>query len=260
MKKRLLMILTVAALLAANTINTFAYTVQDVEALFENETDKNVHDMGIATLKKELGISDDIKYDKRTVGTFNRSDNDFITMISLLDKKIQSFSGLTEQRFTLHLSKDDIYDEAYYKNSEEDLEILLYHINNVKTATEGMTDVEKVTYLNDYISSCFTYLDNNTSNSAVLGFKTGIAVCRGYTSAFYIIGRNIGLDVKAEMARIPNGIHSYNVVKLNGQDYVVDVTGNDIYNTHIYLMMPYDEYLTTAQALKYKDSLADKFV
>ena len=232
-----------------------AYTRADFESIYHNETDQNIKEMGIRQLELELGIN--TGSNKRTVGHFTRSDCDFCTMTSLINTKKQTVSGRTETDFTMYLSKDNVYDYAYYKEREKDLDLLVAHIGVVKAMTQGMSDIEKATFIHDYIADRFQYDTEGSINSAVQGFKTGYTECTGYTAAYYILGLNCGLKVRAQSGTTQNGgLHTFNIVTIDGQDLAVDVTNDDAKNNKEYMLIPLQEYIATSGILLHKDSLS----
>ena len=179
-------------------------------------------------------------------------------MTSLVNVNKQSVADLTDRSFVLRLGKSGSYDDEYYAEREQDLDLLLYHINAVKAMTSGMSDSEKSIFINNYICDIFSFQHyTGSSSSAVEGFKYGVTNCRGYTASFYIIGMNCGLDVKAECAHNSTGTHTYNIVKIGGTDYVVDTSANDLYGTDEYLLVPYASYMAETNSVKVRDSLAD---
>lgn len=256
MKKKILLSIILAMWLAADSICSCAFTETDIETLYAFETDSNVKSMGIKMLRKELGL--DPGSDARTIGTFSRSTNDYITMTSLVNAYRQTVRDVTDSSFVLRLGKSDHYDTSYYTERAMDLDLLLYHLNVVKDATQNMDDKDKAAFINAYICNSFSfnrYCD--TAPSAVSGFKTGITNCRGYTACFYIMGRNCGLNVSAECAHNKSGTHTYNVLYIDGAAYVVDSSANDLYNTNDYLLVPYASYMTNTHSTKIQDSLSD---
>jgi len=249
-------ILTLFIFAILTTTPTQAYTRADLEAIYQNEPDPNIREMGVRQLELELGIN--TGSDKRTIGYFTRSNCDYSTMTSLVTTKRQTVSGKSEAAFTMHLSSDNIYNEEYYKEREKDLDLLMIHIKSVKTMTQGMGDYEKAVFIHDYLVNSFQYGYESAPGSAVQGFKTGYTKCLGYTAAFYIIGLNCGLKVKAVPATISNlGLHTFNVVNIDGQDLAVDVTNDDSNNSRKYLLIPVSEYKSLANATICRDSLFD---
>ncbi len=256
MKIKKLLFVVLSALILSDCVSAYAFTQSDIDALYAYETDDNVHSMGIKMLRKELGL--DVGDDVRTIGTFHRSTNDFITMTSLINVKRQTVRDLNDDTFTLRLGNYDKYDNAYYSDRAQDLDLLLYHINSVKTLTQGLDDKSIAAFIDDYICDRFSFQNQcELAPSAVSGFKTGASNCRGYTASFYIIGRNCGLNVSAECAHNSSGTHTYNIINLNGTNYVVDSSANDLYSTKEYLLIPYNTYMQETNSIKIRDSLAD---
>ena len=248
-------ILITAIIAILFTMPAHAYTREDFEIIYQNEPDENIKEMGVRQLELELGINTDS--DKRTIGSFKRSNCDFCTMTSLINTKKQTVSGRTETDFTMYLSKDNVYDYAYYKEREKDLDLLVAHIGVVKALTEGMSDREKAAFIHDYIAERFQYTNEDCTNNAVQGFKTGYTKCSGYTAAYYILGLNCGLKVKAKSGITQNGgLHTFNVVTINGQDLAVDVTNDDGKTNKEYMLIPLQEYIATSGISPHKDSLS----
>jgi len=256
MKRKLLLSIFLTIFILVDCICTYAFSSADIEALYAYETDSNVQSMGIKMLRKELGL--DPGDDARTIGTFNRSTNDFITMTSLVNVNKQTVRDINDETFILRLGNYDNYGTTYYAERAQDLDLLLYHINAVKNMTQGMDDKTTAAFINDYLCDNFSFQYKcDISPSAVSGFKTGATNCRGYTASYYIIGLNCGLDVSAECAHNSSGSHTYNIVTIDGCNYVVDTSANDLHNTKEYLLIPYNVYMTETNSTKIRDSLAD---
>ncbi len=99
--------------------------------------------------------------------------------------------------------------------------------------TPEMSDVEKVLLVHDYIVSCcdynkmslyMGYLYPNAGNYVGV-LVEGKAVCSGYTDAFYLFMRMLGIEsycvTSASMS------HAWNLVYLDGNWYHVDATWDD---------------------------------
>ncbi len=242
-------------LFSVSSFKSLAFTSDEITKIYENERNETVRELGTAMLKKELGF--DRKDNDRAIGRYRRVDEDFITMVSLITNRTLNVSDVTEDHFTIHLSKDNNYDDNYYKERANDLELLLKHIDIVKALTATMNDHDKIVFLNNYISYQFQY-DNtcSLSDSAVTGFKTGRTDCKGYTASFYILGLNTGINVRAECVLNSQGYHTFNVVELDGRDLVVDVSSNDLYSTDMFLLIPYTDYISITGSTELKDSIS----
>ncbi len=95
----------------------------------------------------------------------------------------------------------------------------------VSGAQASWSDMEKALYINDYLARNCQYdrsLQKHTAYDALVG-KT--AVCQGYALAFLELARQLGLS--CEMVTSASINHAWNMVKLGGSYYNVDVTWND---------------------------------
>ncbi len=99
-------------------------------------------------------------------------------------------------------------------------------------------DFEKIKYVHDYLCETVTY-----TNAAYLGSLTGPdyqlahcaygallngkAVCDGYASAFECIMHELGYECGIVLGKSRNQNHAWNVIKVKGEYYYVDVTWDD---------------------------------
>ena len=99
-------------------------------------------------------------------------------------------------------------------------------VDKLVSETKGMTDLDKVVYMHDYIVRNATY-----SKSSNLGyFASGILVdgkglCNGYANALKLLLRQSGVDVKFVT---PSGMqHEWVLIKIDGEWYHADPTWDD---------------------------------
>ena len=123
----------------------------------------------------------------------------------------------------------------YFIRLEQAVELAVDSINDM--LREDYWQAELVCAINDYIAINCEYaylpdgvtpdLDNGHSAYAVL--VNSRAVCEGYAGAFMLIAQQFGLEVKkVSGVTVPgNENHMWNLVKVDGQWYHVDVTWND---------------------------------
>lgn len=95
-----------------------------------------------------------------------------------------------------------------------------------------MSDVEKIKAVNQYMAENITY-DIKDYLSGKIPYRTqtligalvdGQTTCSGYTAAFHLLMQRLGIS-DALVSSIPMN-HSWNLVKLDGSWYHVDVTWN----------------------------------
>ncbi len=69
--------------------------------------------------------------------------------------------------------------------------------------------------------------ENQDNNHAAAALLDGLTLCQGYAQAFQMIGQRLGHDVMMITGESNAQGHAWNLVKLNGQYYHVDVTHDD---------------------------------
>ena len=100
----------------------------------------------------------------------------------------------------------------------------------VENMPPGLSDVEKVKYVNDYLVSQTVYnldsVDNPYTPYSIL--INGEGVCQGYALAAYLLLKEMDIDVRYVTGdAIPVGGHAWNLVKVDGEWYHLDTTWND---------------------------------
>ena len=102
--------------------------------------------------------------------------------------------------------------------------------------TNGMSDLDKIKAVHDYLVKNTTYYygyydraDYHNHLKNILSNK--IAVCQGYAVAFYVFMKELGIPCTLLTGTANNGSgmenHAWNAVKINGEWYFVDVTWDD---------------------------------
>lgn len=86
----------------------------------------------------------------------------------------------------------------------------------------GMTDFDKALALHDWLAAHCSYDDSLTRYSPYHALVTGSAVCQGYLLAYSDLLNRAGVENAPAVSDSQN--HGWNIVKLNGVWYHVDVT------------------------------------
>lgn len=128
---------------------------------------------------------------------------------------------------------------AYLSSDTSNLtmdEANLYNIavGIVDEVNKRNSEVEKARYIHDEICRrVLEYKNENERNKTAMGaLIDGHAQCQGYSDAFYMLGRMVGLNVRRIGGQFEGGWHVWNTITLsNGKSYCVDVTMDDGYNT-----------------------------
>ena len=87
-------------------------------------------------------------------------------------------------------------------------------------------DIDKVKYAHDYLTNTITYDHNDLDQSAYSGFVWKETVCAGYSRCFAFMMHKMGIPC-AVLIGDAGGAHSWNLLFLDGDYYVMDVTWDD---------------------------------
>ncbi|MCR5542821.1 MAG: hypothetical protein K6F55_01620 [Eubacterium sp.] len=99
---------------------------------------------------------------------------------------------------------------------------------------KGDTDYETVLNVHNYLIDHFDYDDSSSmkNHTDIDGFKDGVMVCSGYGLATYYLLNKAGVDTRIITGYGGEGDgpsnHLWNMVKLDGQWYNLDVTWDDL--------------------------------
>ena len=104
---------------------------------------------------------------------------------------------------------------------------------NREIIDEGMSDFEKVKTIHDYIANntSYSFATATTPHSAFTLFNEGKGVCQAYALAAYKMLDQAGIDNYYVTGEAYNGykteLHAWNLVKVDGRYYHMDVTWDD---------------------------------
>lgn len=111
----------------------------------------------------------------------------------------------------------------------------------LRQATNEMTDSDKVSYIHDYICDHLEYGDSSMTNKSLAdALCDGTGVCNDYTGLFYLFGSYCGLNVKTVQGYLKDGIqgyHAWNIVEVDGQWKQLDVTWDDTSKSRNYFLL-----------------------
>ncbi|MBQ8827037.1 MAG: hypothetical protein IJ007_08090 [Oscillospiraceae bacterium] len=90
--------------------------------------------------------------------------------------------------------------------------------------SEDMTDYEKLKFFHDYlILNCESSKDYEYGNTVYGALVEGKALCEGYSKAFSYLCNRVGIE-NMIVTGLTNEAHMWNMVKVNGNWYHIDVT------------------------------------
>ena len=115
------------------------------------------------------------------------------------------------------------------------------HINNELTrivnsiTTKNMSDIDKIKVINKYIIDRYEYDDSLVSNNVYSALTTGKTICQGYAMTAYKMFSLVGIENKIVIGELDGIAHGWNIVKVDGKWYNLDVTNNDVTNNKYFL-------------------------
>lgn len=121
-------------------------------------------------------------------------------------------------------------------------------VNQIVAGVPSGSDYKKALYLHDYIVNNVDYQDAANDQSAYGALVEGKAVCAGYTHAYQLLLRRVGIDSLYIKGTAKGDPHAWLLVWLDGECYYTDVTWDDKVATdgkhltaHYYFNMSYDD-------------------
>jgi hypothetical protein len=108
------------------------------------------------------------------------------------------------------------YKNVFYKCTDSVLE----------KAMKLSADIDKVKFIHDLLINICSYESNEYDQTAYSVIVMGKSVCAGYSRAFQFYMQRLGIPC-ALVIGDAGGPHAWNLVKLNGEYYAMDVTWDD---------------------------------
>lgn len=143
--------------------------------------------------------------------------------------------GSINSRVVNHGNYIQVSFSVKYKNTLKQEEFIDSEVNRIlKTIIKpNMNEFEKVKAVHDYIINNTRYATDtkHSAHSAYTIFKEGKGVCQAYTLATYRLLDAMNIENYYILGRSSNkdkwGYHSWNLVKIDGKYYNMDVTKDD---------------------------------
>ena len=111
---------------------------------------------------------------------------------------------------------------------------------------EGKTDYEIVYAVNEYLCDNVDFPDSepyaSVTHTAYGALNNGCAVCEGYACAAVLILRGCGVESDIEVGECAGGGHAWNLVKVDGAWYQLDVCWDDGGRRDMYFLVD-DDYM-----------------
>ena len=164
------------------------------------------------------------------------SDSDYSAVKNLLGRMegVVRYEHHVPENFTNYWQYLDYF--AVSAEMPENYQEPLDFIQPIIQAADGMTDREKVEYLNDYLCTLLTYKKGKTAGvTRTFAQHSGEleAACGSYARAFKFLCA--AADIPCFTISTSN--HTWNMVYVDGQWLHVDVSANDLYHRPYILLM-----------------------
>ena len=101
--------------------------------------------------------------------------------------------------------------------------------------TDNMNTYDKIKTINKYLEDRYEYDDSFVSNNVYSALTTGKTTCQGYAMTAYKMLNLAGVENRIIVGDLEGVPHGWNLVKLNGKWYHLDVTNNDVANNKYFL-------------------------
>ncbi|WP_160692122.1 transglutaminase-like domain-containing protein [Clostridium sp. C2-6-12] len=164
-------------------------------------------------------------------------DSDVIDKIRNISKK-DDYLEISINRITYEKVGRSATVKITYKTTKEQEKYINTELTRVVNSiiSPSMSEYDKVSAINKYLVDRFEYDKSLKSNNPYTALTTGISTCQGYAMAAYKMFNLIGMENKIIVGEINGVPHGWNLVKLNGKWYHLDVTNNDVLRKNTFLL------------------------
>lgn len=112
----------------------------------------------------------------------------------------------------------------------------------------GKSDYEKVKAIHNYIINRVSYDQTLQKHTAYNALINKSAVCEGYSAAAYRMFTEAGIDCRIITGWADAGAHSWNIVKVDGKWYNIDLTWDDPITSTGEQVLTYNYFLKNTNA------------
>ncbi len=151
------------------------------------------------------------------------------------------------------------FDFPYSKAEADSMSAQLKNkVSQIKAGIpKGLNEYEKAKYIHDYIINHCRYPDPDADGSysdttyftAYGALVNGKAVCEGYSKAFYLLCKEVGIESLFVIGEADGIGHMWNMVKCDGKWYHIDLTWDDPVNDKNIDMLVDDYCLVTTNKI-----------
>lgn len=116
-----------------------------------------------------------------------------------------------------------------YKTTKEQEKYVTDELTKIVNSiiSPNMNDYQKIEAVNKYLIDRFEYDKSLKSNTAYSALTTGKAICQAYAMSANKMFNLLGIENEIIIGELDGVAHGWNLVKLNGKWYHLDITNND---------------------------------
>lgn len=118
-----------------------------------------------------------------------------------------------------------------YKYDKQELDEYFEHMKELAAQLKGESDFESVKAVHDYLIKNYDYDEQHQNYLDYEGYLGGTMVCQGYCMAAFLLLSEMDIPVRIVVGASEDyeadSDHAWNVVKVDGQWYNMDVTWDD---------------------------------
>lgn len=164
-------------------------------------------------------------------------DSDVLERIKSISEK-DDYLARSISRFVYEKAGNKATIKITYKTTKEQEQYVDAELTRIVSSiiSPNMSEFDKITAINKYLIDRFEYDNSLKSNTAYTALTTGKATCQGYAMAAYKMFNLIGIENRIVVGELDGVPHGWNLVKLNGKWYHLDVTNNDSLRKNIYFL------------------------
>lgn len=131
-----------------------------------------------------------------------------------------------------------------YRTTKEQEEYIDEELKKVINSiiTPNMNDFDKVKTINKYLVDRYEYDYELQSNNVYSALTTGKTTCQGYAMSAYKMLNLAGIENRIVIGTLSGTPHGWNLVKVGGKWYQLDVTNDDAVGIDKYFLKS-DDYL-----------------
>ena len=102
-----------------------------------------------------------------------------------------------------------------------------YYAHSIAEQYRNLCQYEKAREVHDYLIRNVQYDFSDNSYKSYGALVEGRAVCQGYSLAYREVLLHLGVKCNVLIGTTSQGLHTWNLVEVNGTGYFIDVTFDD---------------------------------